>query len=138
MASLPPIRKLYLEDYATQKSWIGPLIIILNTFMNAVVSALTKNLTLVDNSTSDIKYMVLNAVPTLTAPTSVSWTKSISPVAVIVGNTQLSGSTFNLSAAVQVQWQMNATGTALQVTNVVGITPTQTNQYTLTLICIAG
>lgn len=150
MAELPPIRKLYLEDYASQKSWIGPLLIILNQFMTAVVTALTKGLTLIDNTTSDIKYVTLANVPTpttnnnATGPTSVSWTKSTEPVAVLVSNVQyLKGSpavntAFTLAAAVQVQWQMSSDGKNLQIIGVTGIMPTQTNQYALTLVCVAG
>jgi hypothetical protein len=139
MAALPPIRKLYIEDYASQKSWIGPFLIVMNTFMTTVVSALTKNLTLIDNTTSDVKYIQLSSVPTATAPVSVAWTKSIIPLSVIVGNVRLvSGATFTLSSSVQVQWQMSSDNKSLQITNIVGVTPTATIQYYLTLVCIAG
>ena len=144
MASLPPIRKLYLEDYGSQKSWIGPLLIILNTFMTSVVSALTKQLTLVDNTTSDIKYATLTGVPTVTTPTTVSWTKAVTPLAILVGNVQqYTGSppvltAFTLSPAVQIQWNMSPDNHSLQIVGVTGIMPTQTTQYQLTLICIAG
>lgn len=139
MAVLPPIRKLYIEDYGSQKAWIGPFLIVMNTFMTTVVSALTKNLTLVDNTTSDIKYLTLSAVPTATAPVSVAWTKTIVPLSVIVGNVRLStGAAFTLSSAVQVQWQMSSDNKSLQLTNIVGVTPTTSSQYILTLVCIAG
>lgn len=139
MAALPPIRKLYIEDYASQKSWIGPFLIILNTFMTAVVTALTKNLTLIDNTTSDVKYITLSGVPTAALPTSVAWTKTVVPLAVLVGNTRLtSGGAFTLSSAVQIQWQMSADNKSLQVVNVVGVTPTTAAPYLLTLVCIAG
>lgn len=139
MAVLPPIRKLYIEDYTSQKSWIGPFLIVMNTFMTTVVSALTKNLTLVDNTTSDLKYIQLSSVPTTTAPASVAWTKQIIPIAVLVGNIRLStGAAVTLSAAVQVQWQMSSDNKSLQITNIVGVTPTATSQYILTLVCIAG
>jgi len=138
MATLPPIRKLYLEDYASQKGWIGPFLIIINTFMTSVVTALTKNLTLVDNTTSDIKYVTLSAVPTSTAFVSVAWTKPIIPTAVILGNIRLSSGAVSLSNAVQVLWQMSSDYKSLQIIGLVGITPTTANQYTLTLVCIAG
>ena len=111
----------------------------MNTFMTTVVSALTKNLTLVDNTTSDLKYIQLSSVPTTTAPASVAWTKQIIPIAVLVGNIRLStGAAVTLSAAVQVQWQMSSDNKSLQITNIVGVTPTATSQYILTLVCIAG
>jgi hypothetical protein len=138
MASLPPIRKLYLEDYATQKAWIGPLLLILNTFMSAVVSALTKGLTVVDNTTGDILYVTLNTVPSAKVPVPIAWNKSISPVAVMVGQVSYSATTPAPSGVVQVEWQMNTKNTAVEIINVSSITPTQANTYTLTLICIAG
>lgn len=138
MAQLPPIRKLYIEDYTSQKGWIGPLLIILNTFINSVVSALTKNLTLVDNSTSDIKYITLSAVPTVSSVASVSWTKYGHPIAIIVGNISPSTGSLTLSSAVQIQWQMSLDNKSIQITNIVGVTPTTSVQYTLTLVCIAG
>ncbi len=138
MAALPPIRKFYIEDFASQKSWIGPFLIILNSFMSAVIDALTKGLTLADNSTSDIRYVTLTSVPTLTAPTSILWSKPMAPIAIMVGNIRLNTGDFTLADAVQVQYKMSPSNTAIQITNVVGITPTSTAQYTLTLICIAG
>jgi hypothetical protein len=138
MATLPPIRKLYLEDYASQKNWIGPFLIIINTFMTSVVTALTKNLTLVDNTTSDIKYITLSAVPTPSAFISIAWTKPAIPTAVMLGNIRLSSGAVTLSSAIQVLWQMSSDYKSLQIIGLVGITPTTANQYTLTLVCIAG
>lgn len=141
MAQLPPIRKFYLEDYASQKSWIGPLLLILNQFMNAVVTALNKQLTLVDNTTSDIRVVQLSSVPTFAAPTSVAWVKSNLPVAVLVGAVRPVGSSFSsfvISTAIQVQWQMSADNKSLQVVGLTGITPTTSSQYSLTLVCISG
>lgn len=138
MASLPPIRRLYLEDYASQKGWIGPFLLTLNTFMTSVVSALTKNLTFVENTTSDLKIVTLSTVPTASSPVSIAWSKPNAPVAVLVGNVRPSTSTLVLTNAVGIQWAMSSSGGALEITNVVGITPTQTDQYTLTLVCIVG
>lgn len=141
MAALPPIRKFYIEDYPSQKDWIGPFLLILNQFVQSVVSSLTKSLTLVENTTSDIKYITLITPPSSTAVASVAWTKPVRPVAVIVGNVTLkstSGSTYTLADAVQVQWQMSPLNDSLQITKVSGITPSGTDQYTLTLVCIAG
>ncbi len=138
MSQLPAIRKFYVEDYPSQKDWIGPFILTLNTFTQAVVNALTKSLTIVDNTTSDIKQITLSAVPTAAAPASIAWTKPMNPVAVIVGNCTLKSGIFALTNAVQVQWQMSQTSSSLQIIAVSGITPTPTAQYVLTLVCIAG
>ena len=151
MAKLPQIRKLLLADFKTQKDWIQPLLLIYNNFSESVVSAFNKGITVVDNMTSDIKQVQLNNVPTpsttggAVGPTSIPWTKTNSlPQMVLVGAVQLlTGSplrstSFVLATAVQVQWQMSQDNKSLQITGVVGITPSSTNQYVLTLLCIAG
>ena len=140
MAQLPPIRKLYLDDFQSQKSWIGPFLLTLNTFINSIVSALTQDLTLIDNTTSDIKYVTLSSVPTPTKYVSIEWTKDNgTPVAVIVGNVGLSNNASPvITSAVQIQWQMSSDNKSIQITNVIGIVPTNTTQYVLTLICIVG
>lgn len=150
MAGLPPLRRLLIEDFPDQKKWIGPLLLVVNNFFEAVVGALNKSLSIVQNTTSDLKAVVLSNVPTpntsggAAGPTSVAWSKNSAPVAVLVGNvTQFTGNplqatTFTLSSAVQVQWSMSQDGKSLQITGVAGITPSSSTQYALTLICIAG
>ena len=141
MASIPPIRKFYIEDYPTQKTWIGPFLLILNQFVQAIVSALNGTLTIVQNTTSDIRQIALSSVPTSTIPVSFAWNKRGRPVAVIVGNVTLRstiGTSYTLSSAVQVQWQMSSEGDSVQLTHVSGITPSSSDIYTLTLVCIAG
>jgi hypothetical protein len=141
MAALPPIRRFLVEDFKDQKKWISPLLLTLNNFMEAVVNAFNKSITIADNMTGDVKYLTVSTPPTASSPANISWTKPNLPVAVHVGNTQLNSGSgfadFTLSSAVQVQWQMSST-TTLSITNIVGITPSGTNQYTLTLICEAG
>lgn len=141
MAALPPIRRLYIDDYPTQKEWIGPFLLILNTFMQSLVSSLNDNLTLIENTTSDIKTIALITPPSVAAPAKVAWTKTRKPIAVVVGNVSLKSSTgasYTLGDAVQVQWQMSPLNDSLQITQVSGIVPSGTEQYTLTLVCIAG
>lgn len=49
MASLPPVRRITKEDLRDAPDWINNLLYPLNTFMEAVYSALDANLTLGDN-----------------------------------------------------------------------------------------
>jgi len=139
-----------VEDFASQRKWISPLLLILNSFVEAVVNVLNKGLTLVDNSTSDIKTVTLSNVPTPTTdagavgPTIIAWAKPLPPVAILVGKVlQVSGSppaiqVFTLASAVQVSFAMASDNKSIHITGVAGITPTQTTQYVLTLICIQG
>lgn len=135
MAKLPPLRRLLLEDFSTQKAWIGTLLLVINNFMEAVVSAVNKNLTIVENTTGDIKMVTLSG----TLPVSVAWAKSLPPTAVFVGNVSLvGGATVSLTTAIGITWSMSTDGKSLQVNSVVGVTPSSTQQYILTLLCIQG
>ena len=84
MAVLPTIKRLVMQDYLTQQSWIGPLLLNLNGFMDSTVNAFNKSLTLAANTTSDVKILTLSSVPTALAPASVNWTKPNRPIAVLV------------------------------------------------------
>lgn len=49
MAKIPSIRRLTIEDFPSQKSWISPLLEILNVFIISVVQAFTRQLTISEN-----------------------------------------------------------------------------------------
>lgn len=135
MAKLPQIRKVLLEDVKSQKSWIQPLLLSLNTFMEQMVAALNKNLTIGENTTGQVDDVTLAGA----WPVNYSWTKSQTPVAVIVGNVvRADGSSFTLSSAVQPQWAMSADGKSVQISGVTGITPSGATQYVLTLVTLTG
>lgn len=135
MAAIPPLRRLQIEDFKTEKNWIAPLLLVINNFQEAVVGALSKALTLVENSTSDVKTLLFDG----NYPVSAAWSKDKAPIAVLVGNVQRQdGASFSLGAAVQVQWAMSSDGKSLQISAVTGLTLSATSQFYLTLICIAG
>lgn len=54
MAKIPTIRRLSLEDFSSQKSWISPLIEILNSFIINVIQALNRQLTISENMLAQI------------------------------------------------------------------------------------
>jgi hypothetical protein len=138
MAQIPQIQRLQTEDFQDQKKWIGKLFQPINTFMELVVSAFDRNLTLTENVAADILYPVFTSVPTATTPLPWSWRLKVPPLALIVGNVESTvGSDFAALAAVQIQWTYSATN-GLQITNLVGITPTTNSPYRLTLIAFTG
>ncbi len=135
MTALPPIRRLLIEDFASERKWISPLLLIFNSFTEAVVNALNGGLTLADNTTGDIVTMNLTG----TWPVSAQWTKADPPRAVTVGNiARLDGSAITLSAAVGITWGMSSDGKSLQVKSIVGVTPSTSAKYVITLICFQG
>lgn len=137
MAKIPQVRRLQIEDFQSQKSWISKLFLPLNVFMESVATALNQNLTLKDNMAADIKTVTFSSVPTAAAPAPVAWTLKVAPVAIFVGQVaRLDGTAFTVSADVGIQWTFGQNG--LQIINLVGIIPTSSAQYTLTLVAFTG
>jgi hypothetical protein len=102
--------------------------------MESVRAALVNSLTVNENMAGMIKTVELDG----NFPTKVAWTLSSRPMSVLVGNVYKSdGSSFTLSAAVQVQWSFSQTG-QLSIDAVTGITPTSATKYKVTLECKAG
>lgn len=54
MAKVPPIRRLLIEDFPSEKSWIGKLFEILNSFIITTVNGLTSQLTIRENMLAQI------------------------------------------------------------------------------------
>ena len=131
MAKIPQIRRLIAEDFAEQKAWIRPLFLVLNQFMETVVTGLNRTLTLKENMAADIITVTLSSVPSANSPLVVAWSLPKPPVALLIGN--VTGTT--LTTAASIQW---AYETSLQITNLVGCTPTAAAPVTLTLVAFTG
>lgn len=133
MAQIPPITRLSSEDFKEQAGWIEKLIQPINQYFERTTSALNRSLTVKDNMAGDQLVVEFNG----TFPVRVAWTAKAKPASVFVGNTVRSdGTSFTLTAAVQVQWSFNQAG-QLQIDAVVGITPTATTKYKVTLTCLS-
>lgn len=134
MAKLPPVQRLVTEDFSDQKKWIGKLLSPINQFMESIYQSLNRGLTLKDNLAADVLETQLEGV----FPAKIAWTLKSKPVAVLVGQVELvSGATVSLSSAVGIRWSYNGQG-VLQIDQVLGITPSATAKYRLTLVCFTG
>ena len=138
MSELPQIRRLLVEDFLEQKDWISKLFIPLNNFMDGTFTALNRGVTLRQNMAADIKVVTLNRVPTATDYASVAWNLPQPPISLHVGRIARTDNTaVVLAAAVQVQWEYD-TRKGLRLTNLIGLTPTSTATYDLTLAIFTG
>ena len=134
MAAVPQLKRLQIEDFSGQSEWIANLLDPLNLYFAQTNAILNKGVTLEENCAATLITVELSG----TLPVKVLWPLSSRPQSVLVGNVARSdGTSFTLSAAVQVQWSFNQAG-QLQINNVVGITPTATTKYKLLLECKAG
>ena len=134
MAKQPRFVRLLAEDFKDQGDWIGRLLDPINNYMEQNNAALNKALTVSDNMAAAMMTVELDGQ----FPLKLRWDLPMRPVSVLVGNTYRSdGSSFMLTAAVQVQWSFNQAG-QLQIDRVVGITPTAATKYKLLLECKTG
>jgi len=133
MGLLPPIRRLVVEDFPEQK-WIGKLLSPINEFMESVYRNLNRQLTLRENVASDFHTAEVDG----TYPLALAWTLKARPISVHVGNTVRSdGASFTITAAVGIRWSFNQSG-QLQIDQVVGVTPTSSAKFKLTLLSFTG
>jgi len=131
---IPPLKRLVVEDFTSQKGWIDKLIQPLNQFFEGISTALGKGLTIGDNFDGEVRsFETVN-----TYPIKLAWTRKNRPRAVwVVDWAAKSGATPTITAAVQVQWS-NASDGSLQIDKVVGISPTGAIPYTVKIIAISG
>lgn len=134
MSKIPPIRRISIEDFKDQADWIGKLLVPINLFFDLTSSNLNRSLTIADNFAGDLRVVELDG----TYPLALSWTLLAKPVAVMVGQAVRSdGSASTLTTAVQVQWSFNQSR-QLSIDGVVGIVPSTTAKYQLSLVCLTG
>lgn len=136
----PQHRRFMLSDFPEQEDWIDDLFIPLNNYMEEFTKLANNNLTITDNFLGNVQEVRLNRVPTVDNPVPLNWVyaRQAAPRAVMVGNVQKADYTdFTLTGAVQVQWKWDI-NQGLRITNIVGITPTASVAYIVTLIVLAG
>jgi hypothetical protein len=128
---LPSIRRLRPEDFPDQSDWIDMLLQPLNQFMDTIWRNIDKNLTLAQNLQAEIRTVQVDS----TSPAlKLRNTLNLKPTAVLVGNTtRVDGTPFTLTTSVQVQWSLDTDGSII-IDNVVGVTPSSTEEYYLTLL----
>jgi len=138
MSQLPQVRRLLVEDFMDQKDWIAKLFTPINNFMDGVTLALDRGISIRDNMAADIKTVTVNYVPTELKPIKVQWNLPSKPIAVLVGNTQRTNLAYFFPATtVGIQWKYSAVS-GLILTDLIGITPTDAEQYILTLVIFTG
>lgn len=133
MAKLPTIKRLLQEDFKDQSSWIGRLLSPLNQFLEAVTSSLNKGLTFSDNHAAEIRTVTLDgnfpvrvSLSSLRARPSLVWKARLE---------RQDGQAVVLATAFDFTWSYQSEGNGISIDSVVGITPTASTKYLLTLVC---
>ena len=105
--------------------------------MQAMISALSNNLTIRDNLSGKIEYAVLTALPSIKTPYQILWNMSSAPAIMLKANISSPQNTV-LTQAFDFQWAYDSTNGVINITNVVGITPSISNPFTVTFVILTG
>jgi hypothetical protein len=106
--------------------------------MDGAFNALNRGVTLRQNMAADIKIVTCNYVPTASNTIGIPWELQQKPISVHVGRiTRTDNTAIVLASAVQVQWEYDSKK-GLRLTNLIGVVPTSTTKYDLTLVVFTG
>lgn len=137
MAQLPPVRRIFREDLGGEApSWITRLLSPLNGFLEAVYSALNKNLTFSQNFRAQIKeFSVLAGA--LAADNTFSFPVEFPAKPIGLSLLQVNagdGTPLSLTAAVGVSWNWDSQSNTIQITAITGLTSGQMYQIRVLVI----
>ena len=132
MASLPTIKRLLIEDYPTEATWIGALLYPLNLLLNTIYACFNNGITIGQNMLGQVNTVsITGKSPT----TTFLWKFSSAPIAVVIGNTAQTNSTPTpIVNPVTCQWTYSAG--VITITNVTGLNPA--NTYNITFLVFGG
>lgn len=132
MAKLPTIKRLLKEDFSGQP-WIDKLLQPLNQFMESVVSALNKNLTM-DNMKATITSMEYTNTATIENKLTVGL--GTPPRHITVGNV-IGRNGASISGPVWLTWTYDHTTDQITITSIYGLATTN-GKYDITLQIFGG
>lgn len=134
MAKLPSFKRIIGDALGEFENLREPLVVPLNAFMESISRALNNRLTFSENMDSQ--------VITFTAdgqyPIKLSWERPSRPRAVWIGQiSRVDGAPAALSSAVTLDWAFNQSG-QIEIADIVGLTPSNSDQYSITIIGVTG
>ena len=132
MGQLPSIKSLGMEDFQSQKNWIGKLIDPLNSFMSSLVTNLNKGLTINENMMGFTKsFDVMGGGFPIYIPNDL---KS-KPIAITIGNIYIKATPAEtIGTAATLEWEY--AGSQLKIKNITGLT--NNIKYTVTVVVFGG
>lgn len=130
MAKLPSQYTIKPDEFP-QQPWISRLLGPISRFMDDVVRAFNKNLTITDNIDGEFITVVIDG----TFPLNLPWTRASAPKAVWIGGyREVSGSHVALIDPLFVDWEyINGN---LRILNIINSTASTNNRFYLTLIAV--
>lgn len=129
---LPPIKRLIVEDYPSQKSWIDRLLYPLNQFLTSISTGLQNGITFQENLLSQIQTVTLNN-NTAELPILFKWNFQVKPQGLLLVNIQdVSTTPQPFSSAVFPTWTYLDQSKQFRISSISGLVANQ--RYTLTFL----
>lgn len=133
MAKLPNPLKIPPKDFI-QLTGLDRLILPLNKFAQDVLLLFDKRLTVQDNMDGAILTVIVDG----TYPVSVPWTRQNPPALLMIGQClETVGAHVPLDSSLTLDWSYDGIG-HIKINNVLGLTATKNNTFTLTLLGLVG
>ena len=129
---IPTLKLLKSSDFSELK-WFPRLAGTVNQFMRQVTNGLNKKITFSENIDCELPHLIIDG----TYPVKTSWNRPSKPTGLWITNiTRVDGADTNLSNALTVEWSYS--NGVVSIDNVVGLSASSTDKYTLSLIIITG
>lgn len=133
MTILTPFKRLLVEDFQTEKNWIGKLIVPLNDYLDNLSAAVKSNLSLRDNIAGQLNTLTVTEIPF-----EYRWTRADRPLGLIV----IAARDVNSAAVGGLSlpaWTTTSSGN-IQVTSMPTFStpPSSSNPYTVTIFTFGG
>lgn len=135
MAKLPAIKRFAAEDFPSQKAWISDFFQGLNQFLESVVRALDKSLTIADNIDAQLAQVSVStptAATTLTDNAVFKVTTKSRPTNLIVGRVDVITGTA-ITGAVQPTWDYVPASNSIKITSFTGLAANSKYKINLTI-----
>lgn len=132
MARVPILRKLYSEDFPTQKPWIHKLLSPVNDFMRVVSESFNHQLTIADN----LDGFTITTECIHLYPIKIGNKLSKEPFAVFIGKVYNKTDSTISTSAITPYWTYDATAKTINIDNISGLNTAKA--YDINFVILGG
>lgn len=127
-------RKIVVEEFPKQKEFMPKLAGILNALFSDISRILTKNITFKENIAGEVLTVTIDGV----FPLDIKWPNKSLPMAAWIGRCyETSGKHANFGTPLFLDWEMKS-NSEFRINNITGLTATNSNPFSVTIISIIG
>jgi hypothetical protein len=131
---LPQQRRILVEEFQQQKSWIAKLILPINKFFEDILRGLNKGITIFENMDGE----VIEVETSGTYPIDIRWTRPAPPKICFLGRcTRVDGESETFTDPLYLDWEYTASG-SFRIKGIPGLSASESDKYNLVLVCLIG